>query len=397
MRYNLGFTANSNMLNNHDLKHGQTTANDVLNYSPTLNYSKTLAVGKILSLSYQGNNQSPTINQLQPVRNTQSLQNILVGNPDLKTSFTHNLNANFNYVQKSGRSLQVGLIASAIQNEIVSDVIFLPDTLNSLKQITRYENINGNYQVGSNYSLHIPFNQNKYSFIYSGRLGFSNRAILFNHQKNSAEGFNFSQQLMGNLSFKKITLSGQFSYTLTNNNSGSQYGYQSIGVSQIVAPIFFRTSSFGALLQSNLRLETLRLNANVAYNTSHNDGPAEQVVRNNTNINMNLGGQLTIRKSYFVDFGATKTANYGYAMPTPGPLLINAGLGKRFLKYQALNMSIRGNDLLGQGNRLSRTVSGNVIIDSRNQQPTRVFSLNLSYSLSNFGGKNMRVNSVEAF
>ncbi len=54
-------------------------------------------------------------------------------------------------------------------------------------------------------------------------------------------------------------------------------------------------------------------------------------------------------------------------------------------------MSIRGNDLLGQGNNLSRMVSGNTIIDSRSKQQTRVISINLSYSLSTFGGKHFAV------
>lgn len=397
MRYNLGFNASANLLNNRDLKLAQTTVNNAVNYSPNLSFSRTLAMGKVLSLNYQGATRNPTINQLQPVRNAQSLQNILVGNPDLKPSFSHNLSANFNYAHKSGRSLQVGLYASATQNEIVSDVTLLPDTLNSLKQVTRYENINGNYQVSGNYLVHIPIKSNKYSVGYSGRLGFSNQAILFNHQKTSGKGLNFSQQLSGNLSFKKITLNAQVSYTITNNNtSGSRYGsfeYQSIGIGQISAPTFFRTTNLGASVQSNLRLEKLRLNASVMYSTSHNDAGADQVVRDNTDVNMSLSGQLTIRKSYFTDFGVTKRVNYGYALASPSPLLINVGLGKRFLKDKSLDMSIRGNDLLRQGNNISRMVSGNTIIDSRSQQPTRVFSLNISYNLSNFGGKKMRVDA----
>lgn len=397
MRYNLGFNTNANILSNRDRRLGQTTANNALTYAPSMNLSRTFDMNKTLSLSYQGATRNPTIDQLQPVRNAQSLQNILVGNPDLKTSFTHNLNTNFNYAQKSGRSLQVGLNASTTQNEIVTDVTLLPDTLNSLKQITRYENINGNYQVGGNYVIYMPVRQNKYSFSYSGNLGFSNRSILFNHQKTSGKGFNFMQQVVGNLSLKKINLNARLSYTFTsNNNSGSRYGlyaYPSIGISQAGTPTFFKTTTLGASLFGNLTLEKLRLTANIIYNANHNDAASDQVVRNSSDVNLNLTGQLTIRKSYFADFSVNKRVNYGYTLPTPSPLLINVGLGKRFLKNKSLNMSIRGSDLLGQGNNISRSVSGNTIIDSRNQQPTRVFSINLSYNLSNFGGKNMRVDA----
>ncbi|MFD2146405.1 outer membrane beta-barrel protein [Mucilaginibacter antarcticus] len=241
-RYNLGFNVNANMINNHDLKLKQTNVNNAINYSPSFNLSRTLALGKILSVNYQGSTRSPTINQLQPVKNAQSLQNIVVGNPDLKVAFSHSLGVNFNYAHKSGRSLQVGANASVTQNEIVDDVILLPDTLNSLKQITRYENINGNYQVSSNYQVHVPIKQNKYSLSYMGRLGFSNRAILFNHNKTSGKGFNLYQQVAGNLTFKKVTVNTQFSYSITNNNSsGSRlgsFGYQPIGIGQISAPTF---------------------------------------------------------------------------------------------------------------------------------------------------------------
>lgn len=396
MWYNLGFNANINMLNNHDFRLQQTIGNNAFNYSPSLNFSRLLAFGKTLSIYYQGNNRNPTINQLQPVRNALNLQNILVGNPDLKASFSHSLSIGFNYAGKSGRSLQMGVTASTTQNEIVSNVILLPDTLNSLKQITRYENINGNYQVGSNYQFFLPAKQNKYSLSYSGQLGFSNHVVLFNNQRTSGKGFNFSQQLSGNLSLKTFTLNTHLSCSITNNNnSGLVNQYQPIGIGQISASTFFRTINFTANVQSNLRLEKLKLNASVAYSTNHNDADANQVVRDNSDISMNFSGLLTILKSYFTNFSISKRISYGYTLANPNPLLVNADVGKRFLKDKSLNINIRVTDLLGQGNNILRSISGNTIIDSRSLQPTRVFSINLNYNLSNFGGKNIRVNTME--
>ncbi|QKJ30870.1 TonB-dependent receptor [Mucilaginibacter mali] len=394
-RYNIGLNANAALLSNHDLRLGQTFTNNTINYAPSLNYGRTLALGKTLSLNYSGNTQSPNINQLQPIRNAQSLQNILVGNPDLKTSFSHSLSGNFNYVQKSGRSLMVGMNAATTQNEIVTDVTLLPDTLGSLKQVTRYENINGNYQVNGNYSINIPIKQNKFSVSYSGRMGFSNRAILFNHQKTSGKGANFSQQVSGRMSFKKLMVNAQLSYNVTNNNNtGSRYGsfnYATLGIGQIAAPTFFKTTVMGASLQGNLNLTKLRLNGNVSYSTSHNSGATDQVIPRNSDISLNLGGNFTIHKTWFTDFSSSKRINYGYAFPTPSPLLLNMGVGKTFLKNRSLSMSFRATDLLAQGNTISRSVSGNTVTDSRNLQPTRVFSLNLNYSLSQFGGRNFRV------
>jgi hypothetical protein len=111
----------------------------------------------------------------------------------------------------------------------------------------------------------------------------------------------------------------------------------------------------------------------VNYNASHNDAAADQAVRDNSDLNMNLSGQVTIRKSYFFGFSATKRASYGYALTNSNPLLINLSLGKIFLNDKSLSMDIRGNDLLGQGNNILRRVLGNTIIDSCSQQQTRVF------------------------
>jgi len=395
-RYNFGLNASPNILSNRDLKLKQTTYNNTFNYAPTLNFSKTLSEGKMISMNYQGSNRNPTINQIQPIRNAQSLQNIVVGNPDLKPSFSHNLNANFNYSHiKTGRSLQVSINGSAVQREIVENVTLIPDTLNSLKQITRYENVNGNYQVNSNYNLHIPISKNKSAIRYSGSVGFSNRAIIFNNQKAFGKGLNFSQRLGSNLTYNKMSVNAEVNYSVTsNNNANNLYRYseyQPIGIGQIGAPAFFRTKTFGGSLDSRLELKVLNLNGGINYNTNHNDGTGAQSIQDVTNVNLNFSGRITIRKSYYINFYGSKSMYYGYSLPNANPFILSGGLEKSFLKSKSLRLSINANDILGQGNNLSRTVSGNTIIDSRNRQQTRVFTLNLNYNLSKFGGRNFRV------
>lgn len=396
MRYNFGFNARPNLLSNHDLRLKSITRNNTLNYSPSLNFSRTITAGKTLAFNYSGSNNNPTIGQLQPVRNTQSLQNIVVGNPDLKPSFSHNLGTNFNYSHiKSGRSLQLGINASATQREIVQHVVLIPDTLNTLKQMTKYENVNGNYQVNGNYTVYLPIKKNKYSIRYSGSVGFSNRAIIFNNQKAFGKGINFSQRLGGSMTAKKVTLNTDASYTVTNNSNinslYSSFEFQSIGIGQINAPAFFRTTSINTSMDGSLRLKNININARFSYYTNHNDAKDSQSIRDISNINMSMSSRLTLFKSYFVNFNATKRINYGYALTNSNPLIINTSIGKSFFKDKSLSLGISGNDLLGQGNNISRMVSGNTIIDSRNRQQTRTFSLNLNYNLSRFGGKHFRV------
>ncbi|TCD03852.1 outer membrane beta-barrel protein [Pedobacter psychroterrae] len=395
MRYNFGINVRPAFMTNHDLRLKQKFVNNTLNYSPNLNISKTLPKGKTFNAYYQGDNINPSIEQLQPTRNSQNLQNIIIGNPDLKPSFNHRLNASYNYMHAKSRiTLRTGINAATTQQEIVSHVTLIPDTLNSLKQITRYENINGNYAVGGNYSVNIPVGK-KYSINYSGSIGVSNRAIIFNNQKAFGKGVNFSQQLRSDVRMNKFSMDMRMAYSTSTNNDASMSRFSAIqqfGLGQISAPAFFTTTNFNVDLNGELRLKNFSLEGGGRYDKQSNDGSGDQRFRNNSNVDLNLSSRLTVWKSYFLTVYSTKRYSYGYALDNANPLLLSANFEKRFFKDKALSLSISANDLLDQGNNISRIVSGNTIIDSSSKQPTRVFFLGLSYNLSKFGGRSFPVN-----
>ena len=58
-----------------------------------------------------------------------------------------------------------------------------------------------------------------------------------------------------------------------------------------------------------------------------------------------------------------------------------------FLKNKSLSLTVSASDLLNQGNMVFRQVSGNSVIDSKNNVITRVFSFGLTYNLSKFGAR----------
>ncbi len=399
IRYTLGLNARPSIMRNHYLNLQQKISNNNLNYAPNLNLSKTISKGKTISISYTGNNNAPSINQLQPIRNTQNLQNVVIGNPNLKPYFNHRISSNFNYVHvKSGVSMLSGLTFSATQNEIVSNVILLPDTLNSLKQETRFENTNGTYSGSSNYTLSVPIKKNKYSFSYSGTIGLSNRALFVNNFKRFNKGINLSQQLRGNVALKKFSLSGSMSYAfssntnLLNSNSLNEMYYLNLG--QISGTTFFNTHTFRADMNNSLRLKKLTLSSTFNYNTTKSDATSNtNTIRNVKSLDMTLSSRLTIKKSYFFGVNASKRINKGYSLANVNPFILNTSLTKAFLKNQALNLSVNANDLLNQGNNLSRYISGNSIIDSRTNQVTRVVTLSLTYNLNQFGGRAFRVDA----
>lgn len=398
MRYNFGINARPNLLSSNYINLNQKIKNNTFNYSPNINLSRTIKTGKTLSINYSGNNNNPSIQQLQPIRNTQNLQNVVIGNPDLKPSFSHNLSSSYNYVNaKTGISAQTGLTFTAVQNEIINNVILLPDTLNSLKQETRFENTNGNYNISGNYSLNIPIEKNKYSISYSGNVGLSNRAIFINNIKSFNKGVNVSQRLNMVMMLKKFNVNASAGYTFSSNNNANNFTITDVAVlslGQISGATFYRTHSYRADINGSYRLKNFSVSSNVNYSLSKSDGEFGNNNFNNVqSLNVSLSTRTTIKKSYRIDVNTSKQINTGYALQNTNPLIINANLSKSFFKSQALSVNVRASDLLNQGNNLSRYVSGNSIVDSRMNQVTRVFTFGLSYNLSSFGGKNFRVDA----
>lgn len=394
MRYNLGLNARPSLLTSDYINLNQKIKNNNLNYSPNINLSRTIATGKTISINYSGGNNSPSPYQLQPVRNTQNLQNIVIGNPNLKPSFSHNISSNYNYTNtKTGISAQTGLNFSTTQNEIVNNVLLIPDTLNSLKQETRFENTNGNYNIRTNYVINVPIKKNKYSISYSGNIGLSNRAIFVNNNKRFNKGINFSQQLRASIISKKITTFANVNYTFSSNNNALNQGSIADLLGQINGATFYKTQSYVAAINSSLRMKKFTIDANVNYNLTTSNGDANNRFKNIQTLDLSLSLNATIRKTYQLGVNTAKQFNAGYALANTNPFIINASLNKTFLKDRSLGLNINANDLLNQGNNLARYVSGNSIIDSRTNQATRVFTFGLSYNISKFGGKNIRVDA----
>ncbi|WP_199118634.1 outer membrane beta-barrel protein [Pedobacter sp. ASV28] len=422
MRFSLGLNARPTMLRNNYINIAQKIVNNNFNYSPSLNLSRTLEKGKTLSLGYSGSNNSPSANQLQPIRNTQNLQNIIIGNPNLKAFFQHRLNANYNYVEaKSGASMFVSANFSTTQNEIVNNVIVVPDTLGSYRQETRYENTNGTYNLSGNYNINIPLKKNVFSVGYSGTIGVSNKALFINNIRYFNSGLNFSQNISGNINLKKMSFNTGLGYSQVNNNNilGLANSFSSMALGQeimltgggitllnlpsinstfnpgqLTTTNFFMTRTFSANLNARLKLSVLNLSGGANYSYSSNSNTSVQHGdRDLKTLSLSLNGNATVKKTYRIGFSAAKRINSGYAIANQNPLLIGLNLSKQMLKNNSLSITASASDLLNQGNMISRQVLGNSVIDSKNNVITRVFSFGLSYNLSKFGtkGTNIRV------
>lgn len=406
-RFTIGINARPTILSTNYINLNQKINNNNFNYSPTLNYSRTIKKGKTMSIDYNGNNNSPSPAQLQPIRNTQNLQNIVIGNPDLRPSFEHRLNSSYNYVEeKSGATMFVSANFSTTQNEIVNNVIVVPDTLGSFRQETRYENTSGTYNISANYNISIPIKKNILTVGNNGTIGVSNKALFINNERFFNSGLNFSQHISGNLNIKKMSFSLNTGYRQVNNNNfqnaqsnfitinygdyipGNSYIPPSFNPGQLTTTQFFVTRTFTSNFIGRVRLKTLQLNGSANYaHSSNSNTSAANGDRNLQTLSLSFNGNATVKKTYRIGVSVSKRFNSGYAIANQNPLLIGANLSKQFLKNKSLSLTASASDLLNQGNMISRQVSGNSVIDSKNNVITRVFSFGLSYNISKFGAK----------
>jgi len=335
LSYSLGVTAQPNLLKVLNEQPRSVITHTGFNLTPVANVSYNLSEKTSLTFMYNGSSVAPNFSQLQPVPNTRNLQNIIIGNPNLKSTFNQTASISFqNSNLETGRALMLGVNGSVIQNQVVSNVMLRRDTLNSLRQETTFLNANGGYNFDGLYSWSKPFVQNILNLELRGSVGFANTISYSDDVLNENKGFNLSQAVMIRMNRKILTITGDASYNFYSNRYSLAYG--------------------------NLRdIEVYE-------------------------FNLSMKAQLV--KRLMVGFDALKRINIGYAIAAENPLIINMSLEKSFLKREQGTIKLQAYDILKQGNYLIRNVADNAIIDSRNNQITRYLQLSLNINLQQFGG-----------
>ncbi|MBB5619587.1 hypothetical protein HDE69_000625 [Pedobacter cryoconitis] len=336
LNYSLGVTLQPSQLT------GQYAGNDIkishfeLNLSPIVNLSYNLSNWDNLAFVYSGSSTAPDFYQLQPVPNISNLQNVIIGNPNLKSSFTHSGNLTYQHTdEQTGSTLQLALNGSVVEDQVVSNVILIKDTLNSLKQETHYENANGAYLVGSMYSYSLPFARNKFNAELRGTFDYINMISYANNDLNTNRNINFSQSLKFRMNQRRLTLTTSATYTYSSNRYS---------------------------------IELLKL-------------------RNIETWQFNWSGRAFLNKNFSLSADVSKKINSGYSLAVANPMLINLSLEKILFKNRQGTIALQAYDLLNQGNNLVRSISDNSITDSQYNQITRYFLVSFNYRLQNFGHK----------
>ncbi|RYF45172.1 MAG: hypothetical protein EOO38_16500, partial [Cytophagaceae bacterium] len=159
--YVIGLTSQPTSLSGQSIGKGINTDYHNMNWIPSARFVYNFARSHSMTLTYGGNSREPDFMQLQPVTDSSNLNNIVIGNPNLRAELTRRLSLQYNkFDVKSGNSLFTNLSFDQTDNKIVNSRV---NNTSGTGRTTSYLNTNGFYNLNANGSMTRPFFNRKFT------------------------------------------------------------------------------------------------------------------------------------------------------------------------------------------------------------------------------------------
>ncbi|HPL76596.1 MAG TPA: outer membrane beta-barrel protein [Paludibacteraceae bacterium] len=307
------------------------TSNQGINYAPSAQFNYRWSRQNNLRIRYSGITSQPSVTQLSPVRDVSNPLNVTYGNPDLKPSFSHQLNIRYmNFMPQQKSSINFFGNASYTLNDIVSSTS--TDVFTGQKETT-YKNVNGNWNANGRLTLNLPIKKTNFSV-------FSMSSGSYTHSKGYSNN--------------EINLS------------------QRTGLGQTLG-IDFRSGvvDFGT-------------RGNINYNNIQNSLTGQQ---DQEYFNYNVSANTTIYLPYdlSIDSDLSYNTNSGYSTGFEQEALIwNASLQKQLFKHKNGSLRFKIYDILQQKSNISRRATANYITDTTTNTLTSYFMFHFVYRFNIF-------------
>ncbi|HUC80356.1 MAG TPA: TonB-dependent receptor, partial [Flavisolibacter sp.] len=339
--YNIGVQAQPSSLRGRSVSTNATTSYNNINWVPSARFVYNFARNNSLTATANGSAREPGFMQLQPIADSTNLNNIVVGNPQLKNEFTNRFSLQYNrFDPKAGSSLFINVSYDKTYDRIVSN----RDTLaGGTRRITSYLNTDGFYGYNGNASYTKPFSNRKFSATVRLAGDYDNNISFRNKQRSNGSNWNLRPGVNLRLDLENvIDLSLRGDYTAYHTTTRFPEG----------------TTTF--------KSQTLNVGVN----------------------GKNYFGDLTIGYDF------SKLVNYGFSSSVnANPTILNVYAEYRFMKGKMTTVRLQGFDLFDQNSGISRTVNEQTITDSRVNRLARYFLLSVNIRMAKFsGGNRMRGN-----
>lgn len=288
-------------------------------------------------INYSGNPIEPNFNQLQPVRDVSDPQNSIIGNPDLKPSFVHTINANYNrYIANSQFNYSVKLTSKFINDQVARNLLLIRDANDNLKYETRFLNTDGNFALNANYSLSKQFTSRKYYFALDGAVNNTHSTSMSNNTKNTTSMWRFIER-------------------------------------------------FGPRMQPK---EWLEINPYISYDVIRSTNSIPSSVNINTQtLAFAIDGNVYFPKGFHMGYYASKNYQSGINKNiTENPFIVNTYLEKQFSNKIGATLRIEAFDIFNQNNFINRIITESTIIDTQTNPLSRYFMITFRMNLQKWNG-----------
>lgn len=311
--------------------------------SPTLNFRYRFTRQHQIRIRYRGNTQQPEMTSMFNMTDNSNPLNIRLGNPDLKPSFTNNVQIDYNnYVSTTLQSYTANLNFSTTSNSISQRTEYNAETGG---RITKPENINGNWSARGNFGFNTP--------LYNDNL-FLNTSTSVGYNNNVGYIFQNNQTLTNKV--RQLTAGERLSVNYRSD--------------------LFDVTAFGNLNYNHTRSELVPTNNRDTYDFSYGLS---------TNWNFaDLGLGIS------TDISMSSRRGYSAASMNTNELIWNAQLSYRFLEGRKATISLQAFDLLHRRSNISRMISATSRSDTETNAINSYLMLHFIYRLNLFGTREAR-------
>jgi hypothetical protein len=334
--WNIGLAAQQTHRENENLTTNNLFTQNFINLTPSATFRYNFSTTKRLNIRYEGRTTQPSIDQIQPIPDNTNTQTIIIGNPNLKPSFTNNLRFFYNNFDfKTYRTFFLGALVTQTYNAVANSQTLITDPAdrNFGKIANGYANVDGNLSANVFGNVGLPLIKgNKLTLQINAGANYSKTTAITTNLENITNSYVFTNgyKLVSNLD--KLDLIGGISGSMSR-----------------------ATYTIG----TNTRFYTIAPNIDISYLFPGN-------IRLQTDITYNkqTGG------------GAAYNTEY---------TLVNGYISRQFFKNKGI-FKLSVNDMFNQNTGISRSTGSNSITDSNFNVLKRYYMFSFTYSLTKIAG-----------
>jgi hypothetical protein len=291
IKYNVGLGIGFTKFDFKDITYRKDYIRDYTNFFPSALLSYSYKSNSSVRVSYNGRTTQPTLNQLQPLRNTNNQFSQYIGNPDLKQSFSNalNISANsYNFLKEKWTyaSINANFTHNAITNKRVINEA-------TGYTITQPINTNGNMNFGLWSGIGMKLKKANLRLNINPNMNLSRFAEIINSVTN------YTQNLNSGLSLS-ISKSKDKKYDFTiRNDYGYNWNKNSVSYPVQKRNITFYNSNKSTLEAMIYYKKVWSINTDYNFNYIQSTSPLNKAINNHL---WNAKLQRTFKKNEFTAY-----------------------------------------------------------------------------------------------